>query len=380
MLNPHGRHRPIYEQENRMTTTAAPAAELRALLAAVRPADPHGRLEGEVRARLDALTKPQGSMGRLEELALRVARAQGRVRPAADRKAVLIFAGDHGVCEEGVSAYHPEVTAQLCYAYAAGGGVVNALARQAGAEVVVVDVGVAHDFAGAPGIRHRKLARGSRNLARQPALTADEVERAMLAGAEAVAELADVDVLAVGEVGIGNTTVAAALAALLTGAPARALVGRGTGVGDRTLARKAALVDAVVRRSGGILGPLDAVAQAGGFEFAALAGAMLAAAARRVPVVLDGFATGVAALLAVRLCPDAADFLVAAHRSAEQGHATVLAELGLRPLLEWDLRLGEASGAALVFPLVDSACVLLRDVATFAEAGVEPSRDPRGTG
>lgn len=344
----------------------------------VRPADPDGSLTRRVQARLDSLAKPRGSLGRLESLALRLAVAQGNERPRSRRKTVLVFAGDHGICEEGVSAFPAEVTAQLCYAYAAGGGVVNALARGNGAEVVAVDVGVDHDFEGTPGIRHRKVRRRTGNFARGPAMAREEVERAMLAGAESVRELEELDILAVGEAGIGNTTVSAALATLLTGADPAEMVGRGTGVGEETLRRKTDLVRRAVEQVEPGADPVALLQSVGGFEFAALAGAVLAAAARRVPVVLDGFATGAAALLALRIAPAAAGYLIASHRSAERGHARVLSALGLEPLLEWDLRLGEGSGAALALPLVDAACTLLTGVATFEEAGVEPRFDERG--
>lgn len=197
-------------------------APLQELAEAVRPADPDGQRAARVQQRLDSLTKPQGSMGRLEELALRLAVAQRTDRPRADRTAVLVFAGDHGVCDEAVSAYGREVTAQLCYAYAAGGGVVTALARHAGASVHVVDVGVDHEFAALAGLRGHKVARGTRNLAQEPAMTRDEAERALIAGADVVHSLGETDLLAVGEVGIGNTTAAAALTSLLTGASASA--------------------------------------------------------------------------------------------------------------------------------------------------------------
>ena len=352
---------------------------LQELLDAVRPADPDGQRASRVQKRLDSLTKPQGSMGRLEELALRLAMAQRTDRPRADRSAVLIFAGDHGVCDEAVSAYGREVTAQLCYAYAAGGGVITALARHAGASVHVVDVGVDHEFGALTGLQGHKVARGTRNLAREPAMTRDEAERALLVGADVVHSLGEMDVLALGEVGIGNTTAAAALASLLTGAPASAVVGRGTGVGDETLRRKVAAVEAATRRFAAQdpRDPLVALVEGGGLELAALAGATLAAASRGIPVLLDGYATGVAALLAVRFARATRDYLIASHRSAERGHTLVLQALELQPLLEWDLRLGEASGAALALPLCGAACVLLRDVATFAEAGVAPTLDPR---
>jgi len=333
----------------------------------------------EVRARLDELAKPRGSMGRIEELAARLAAIQGRSAPVAERRAVLVFAGDHGVCDEGVSAYHRGVTARLCYNMVAGGGVVNALARRFGAELRVVDVGVDHDFEDATGIDRRSVARGTRNLAHGDAMTRAEAERAILAGASAVAALAPCDVLALGEVGIGNTTSAAALLALLAGLPADEVVGRGTGVGDEALGRKTAAIARAVERCGGaeldVVGKLAAV---GGFEIAALAGAVLAAAERRIPVVLDGFTTGVAAMVGIELAPAARSVLIASHSSAERAHAAVLESLGVEPLLRLGLRLGEGSGAVLALPLLDAACALLRDVRTFREAGIDEPVDPRG--
>jgi nicotinate-nucleotide--dimethylbenzimidazole phosphoribosyltransferase len=349
------------------------------LVAAVQPADADGAREASVRERLDSLTKPRGSLGRLEDLAVHLSRAQGRDFPVADRRAVLVFAGDHGVCAEGVSAYRAEVTARLCYNFVAGGGAVNALARSAGAELVVVDVGVDHDFGGATGIVHRKVRRGTRNLAAEDAMTRAETERAMLAGADAVRLLGARDVLALGEVGIGNTTSAAALLALLTGASAEDVVGVGTGVGSATVARKAEIVARAVERCRGRrMDAIDRLAAVGGYEIAALAGAILAAAAGRTAVLLDGFITGAAALVAARLAPPVADYVIASHRSAERGHAIVLNRLECKPLLELDLRLGEGSGAVLALPLATAACALLRDVRTFREAGMDEPLDPRG--
>ncbi|HEX8360064.1 MAG TPA: nicotinate-nucleotide--dimethylbenzimidazole phosphoribosyltransferase [Longimicrobium sp.] len=355
----------------------APPATVAELAARVAPVA--GDIAERVRARLDALSKPRGSMGRVEELAVRLATIQGRDFPVAERRAVLVFAGDHGVCEEGVSAYRPGVTARLCYNMVAGGGVVNALARRQGVELRVVDVGVDHDFGGATGLVHAKVARGTRSLARHDAMTRAQAEQALLAGMDAVRLLGPCDVLAVGEVGIGNTTSAAALFALLTGASADDAVGRGTGVGDAALARKADAVRRAAERTRGAgLDALGKLAAAGGYEIAALAGAILGAAARRIPVVLDGFITGVAALAAAEIAPAAGGYLVASHLSAERAHAAVLESLGLAPLLRLDLRLGEGSGALLALPLVESACALLRDVRTFREAGIEEPLDPRG--
>jgi nicotinate-nucleotide--dimethylbenzimidazole phosphoribosyltransferase len=354
-------------------------ATVAALAASVPPVA--AELEGRVRARLDALSKPRGSLGRIEELAVRLATMQAREFPVAERRAALVFAGDHGVCEEGVSAYRPGVTARLCYNMVAGGGVVNALARRQGVDVRVVDVGVDHDFGAATGLVHAKVARGTRSLARHDAMTRAQAEQALLGGMDAVRLLGPCDVLALGEVGIGNTTSAAALFALLTGASPEDAVGRGTGVGDATLARKADAVRRAAERTRDVeLDTLGKLSAAGGYEIAALAGAILGAAARRIPLVLDGFITGVAALAAVELAPAARGYLVASHLSAERAHAAVLESLGLAPLLQLGLRLGEGSGALLALPLVESACALLRDVRTFREAGIEEPIDPRGLG
>jgi nicotinate-nucleotide--dimethylbenzimidazole phosphoribosyltransferase len=356
-----------------------PATVAELVVAVPAPGGDAGETERRVRARLDALTKPRGSMGAVEEVAVRLAAIQGTEHPTAARRHVLVFAGDHGVCAEGISAYRAEVTARLCYNFVAGGGVVNALARHAGATLTVVDVGVDHDFEAASGIVHRKVRRGTRNLAAGDAMTRAEAEAAIVAGAEAAAALPPCDVLALGEVGIGNSTAAAALLALLAGGDADALVGAGTGVGSATLRRKAEVVRGVAARCRGReMDAVDRLAAAGGYEIAAMAGAVLAAAARGIPVVLDGFIAGVAALVAAEMAPASRGVLLASHRSAERGHAVVLERLGLTPLLQLDLRLGEASGAVLALPLLDAACALLRDVRTFREAGIDEPVDERG--
>lgn len=348
------------------------------LVARVQPAT---SARERARERLDALTKPVGSLGRLEELAIRLAGSQDRELPAVGRARVLIFAADHGCCAEGVSAFLPEVTARLCYNFVAGGGVINMLVRGSGAELQVVDVGVDHDFGGAPGLVHRKVRRGTGNLACEPAMTRAEALSAVMAGASAVLSAPPADVLVLGEVGIGNTTSAAALLCLLTGAAPGEVAGAGTGVVGAALGRKTAVVQRALERCRGQR--LDAVgklAEVGGLEIAALAGAMLAASGRRIPILLDGFTTGVAALLAAELAPALPHHLIASHRSAERGHALALERLGLDPLLDLGLRLGEGSGAALALPLLDSACRLLREVHTFREAGLEEMADPRAAG
>ena len=357
---------------------AAPApSSVVGLAGAVAVPDPHGVLTQRVRHRLDTLAKPRGSLGQLEDVGVRLARIQGCDTPTAERSAVLIFAGDHGVCAQGVSAYLPEATARLCYNFIAGGGVVNAFARRMGIPLTVVDVGVDHEFGDASGLVNRKVRRGTRNFAHEPAMTRAEAERALLAGADVVRNLPHCDALALGEVGIGNTTAAAALLALLTGADAAEVVGGGTGVGSAALDRKRETVRRATDRYRDT-DPIGRLAAVGGFEIAALAGAMLAAAERRIPVVLDGFITGVAALLAAELAPAVREYLIASHRSAERGHALTLGRLRLQPLLELEMRLGEASGAVLALPLLESACALLRDVRTLREAGIEDPLDLRG--
>ncbi len=282
------------------------------------------------------------------------------------------MAGDHGVTAEGVSAYPAAVTPQMVANFLRGGAAINVLARAAGARVVVVDVGVAADIAGA-GLVARKVAPGTRNLAEGPALTRAEALVAIEVGLDVLDEqaAAGLDLVALGEMGIGNTTAASALAAALTGLPAGAVTGHGTGVDDAGLARKVAVVGrALAVNRPDPSDPLDVLAKVGGLEIAGLVGVALGAAARRIPVVVDGFIAGAAALVAAELCPRARDYLIAAHVSAEAGHRAILARLGQRPLLDLDLRLGEGSGAALALPLIDAAARLLDEMATFGEAGV----------
>ena len=360
------------------------------------PGDP-----AAVQAHLDALTKPPGSLGRLESLALQIGVALGDPPPPLDRAVVCIFAADHGVAPRGVSAYPAEVTAQMCANFAAGGAAINVLTRGCGAEVRVVDVGVAADLAGMAGIEHRKVRPGTADLSVQPAMTGDEVVEALgvgvgvggggggaggggLAPAAAGAATAGPGpfLVGVGEMGIGNTTAAAAVAACLTGAAASDVVGRGTGVDDAGLARKRAAVErGVVRvrraaRPGSRpADPIEVLREVGGLEIAAMAGAMIGAAARGALVLVDGFISSAAALAVCRLCPALPPYLVASHRSTEPGHAVVLDALGLVPVLDLEMRLGEGSGSALAIPIVRAAAALLREMATFESAGISGPAD-----
>lgn len=343
-----------------------PAEHLAPAVTAAERASPEA-----IRRRLDSLTKPQGSLGFLETIALQLALIHGDPPPPATRRTVFVLAADHGVARRGVSAYPPEVTAQMCRNYARGGAAINVFARSVGASVVVADLGVDGEISDVDGIVHAKVRRGTRDLTEEPALRDDEVDQAIDAGARLVWETApDADIVALGEMGIGNTTAASAIAALATGAAPDRVVGPGTGVAGPRLSLKRHAVERAVHRCGTGLGALDILAQVGGLEIAGLVGVALAAAARQRPVVIDGFISTAAALLAVRLAPAVRDYLFASHRSPEPGHAALLTALGLRPIFELDLRLGEGTGAVLALPVIEAAGAMLREMATFAGAGV----------
>ena len=345
--------------------------ELSRILADIKPVD----LSWLARAqeRLDSLTKPLGSLGRLEELAARYVAIREDLFPSLEKKRVVVFAADHGVVAEGVSAYPQEVTFQMVYNFLRGGAGINVLARNAGASVEVVDIGVNHDFGEHRGLISRKVAYGSRNMAQEPALTRKEALQAVLVGMErakvAVAE--GVDALAAGDMGIGNTTPAATLATVFTGRPASAVTGRGTGIDDNALRHKVAVINRVLAlHRPDPDAPLEALAAVGGLEIAGIAGLILGAAAARRPLLLDGFIATAGALVAARLAPAVTDYLIAAHRSVEPGHQIALDSLGLKPLLNLQMRLGEGTGAALGFGLLEAGLKIYKEMATFAEAGV----------
>lgn len=325
------------------------------------------------RARQDQLTKPQGSLGRLEELSIQLAGITTRPVPTLAHKVVTVMAGDHGVVAEGVSAYPQEVTRQMVLNFLHGGAAINVLARHVGAQVVVVDLGVASDLPAHPGLIIHKVAYGTGNIARGPAMTRAQAVQALEAGGKVVEEWIShgLDILATGDMGIGNTTPSAAIAACITGLPVEEIAGRGTGVDDAGLQRKIN----VIRSALAINQPdpqdgLDVLSKVGGFEIGGLAGAILAAAAHRRPVVVDGFISTAAAMLAVQLAPATRDYLIAAHTSQESGHHLMMDWLNLSPLLDLKMRLGEGTGAALAMSLVDAACKTLAEMATFGEAGV----------
>ncbi|WP_249523576.1 nicotinate-nucleotide--dimethylbenzimidazole phosphoribosyltransferase [Modestobacter marinus] len=359
-----------------MSTDPTPFAGtlLGATIAAIAPRDTAA--ERAARERLDRMTKPPGSLGVLEDVAAQLAGTAGACPPPLPEPAVVaVFAGDHGVHAQGVTPWPQEVTAQMVANLAGGGAVVNAFAAQLGAEVVVVDVGVATPVGPAAGLLERTVRRGTADLSVGPAMTLAEARQAVEVGIEVATTLAaGHGCLVTGDMGIGNTTASAALVCAFTGAAPAAATGRGTGIDDPTLARKVEVVTrAVARVPGRPATPeaaLAALAELGGLEHAALAGFVLGAAAARVPVLLDGVIAGAAALVAAALCPAALEHALAGHTSAEPGHGLALHALGLRPLLGLDLRLGEGTGALLSLPLVASAARALRDVATFDSAGV----------
>ncbi len=330
------------------------------------------RVTKALRARIDAKTKPPGSLGRLEELALRIGQMQDTDAPELRGGTVLVFAGDHGLAAEGVSPFPGAVTAQMVANFLAGGAAINVFARQNGLALKVVDAGVAAELAPHPDLIAAKVRAGTRNALHEAALTEAEVEACLVRGSDIVNTLADAGSNAVlfGEMGIGNTSAAALLMSALTDVSLAECVGRGAGHDDAGLARKRAVLAAVRARHGAIGGAREALTAYGGCEIAMMAGAMLAAAERRMVIVNDGFITTAALLCAARLEPRVLDYAVSAHGSAEQAHGRLLAALGQRPLLDLGLRLGEGTGAALAWPLLVAACGFLREMATFASAGV----------
>jgi nicotinate-nucleotide--dimethylbenzimidazole phosphoribosyltransferase len=341
-------------------------------VAQIRPADP-GAMAAAT-ARQARLTKPPGSLGALEDVGTRLAGLAGTCPPPVPvRPAVAVFAGDHGVHAQGVTPWPQEVTAQMVANFAAGGAVVNAFARQCGVAVTVVDVGVVAPYPSAAGILQRPVRPGTRDLSAEPALTREEAEQALQVGLDVAVDLVGQghDALLTGDMGIANTTPAAALIAGYTGAPAAAVTGRGTGVDDLTLAHKESVVaGALARHRPDPADPVGVLAALGGLEHAALAGFILGGAALRVPVVLDGVIACSAALAAAAIAPAAADAMVAGHLSVEPGARIALKHLGLVPLLDLGLRLGEGTGAVLALPLVAAAARVLHEVATFDSAGV----------
>jgi nicotinate-nucleotide--dimethylbenzimidazole phosphoribosyltransferase len=329
----------------------------------------------KARRRLDTLTKPLGSLGRLEDIAAQVVAIRGDDLGQSVSKAAYVFAADHGVTEEGVSAYPREVTRQMVLNFLSDGAAINVLARLHGAALHVVDVGVDADFGLMPGLLHHKVRAGTRNMLREPAMSEEEVEKALSVGYQLGAEAAASGhtMIAVGEMGIGNTTAASCVTCALTGAEAELATGRGTGVDPTAYANKVRVVEAAVRKhcnATGAVPALEALRCLGGLEIAAMAGMILAGAKHRLVVVLDGFISTAAAAVAVGMAPAVHGFLIAGHRSEEPGHQLLLDHLRLTPVLSLGMRLGEGTGAVLAMPVIESAIRLYRQMATFSSAGV----------
>lgn len=324
-------------------------------------------------ARQDTLTKPQGSLGRLEGLSIQIAGIQRRPVPQINHKAIITMAGDHGVVTEKVGNWPQDVTAEMVLNFLNGGAGINVLSRQIGARVVVVDMGVAGELPPDPGLLSRKIARGTQNIATGPAMTADQALKAIEAGIEIVtSEIArGLDIVGTGDMGIGNTTPSAAICAAFTGRSAAEVTGRGTGITDEQLEHKIEVIERALQTNRpDPTSPLEVLAKVGGFEIGGLAGVILGAAANRIPVVIDGFISGAAALVAAALAPDLKAYLIAAHMSAEKGHRIMLDHLGLKPVLDLDMRLGEGTGAALAIAISEASVRILAEMATFGEAGV----------
>ena len=334
----------------------------------------------ETQKRLDNLTKPQGSLGRLEELAKKVVGITGEKDPSLKNKVIFTMAGDHGIVEEGVSAFPQEVTPQMVYNFIKGGAGINVLARHIGARVVVVDMGVKSDIryqtSDIRNFKIRKIGYGTKNMAKESAMTREEAIKAIEAGIEIFEEeyKKGIDILGLGDMGIGNTTPSSAVTAVIIGRPVEEVTGRGTGINNGIFENKIKVIKRAIKLNRpNPKDPIDVLAKVGGFEIGGLAGSFLAAAAHRVPVVTDGFIVTAGALIAFGLEPRVKDYIFASHSSAEVGHRAILERMGLRPLLDLDMRLGEGTGACLGISLIEAGVRILTEMATFESAEVSKS-------
>lgn len=329
-------------------------------------------VQAETAAYLDTLTKPPGSLGKLESLAVQLAGITGQMKPVLTKKSVVVMAGDHGVCEEGISAFPAEVTPQMVLNFLNGGAAVNVLARQAGADVHCVDIGVATEL-NHEKLLSRNIGRGTANMVKGPAMTREEALQSLVTGAEVAAELVSqgTQLFVTGEMGIGNTTPSAAIFSVLSGRQPSEVVGRGTGVTDERLIHKIQVVEQAIQvNAPKAEDPIDVLAKVGGYEIGGLAGLILGAAASGCPVLIDGFISSAAALVAKSICPEALSYMIASHVSHEQAHVLLLEELGLHPMLQMDMRLGEGTGGVLCLHLVEAACRIMSEMATFESAGI----------
>ncbi|MBI5212098.1 MAG: nicotinate-nucleotide--dimethylbenzimidazole phosphoribosyltransferase [Nitrospirae bacterium] len=322
---------------------------------------------------LDNLTKPVGSLGRLEEFARRLVAIAANNSPLLDKKVIFTFAGDHGVTEEGVSAFPKEVTPQMVLNFLRGGAGINVLARHAGAEVIVVDIGVDHDFGEIEGLAKMKVVKGTKNFTKGPAMTRDDAVRCLEIGIELAEGYAKkgYKIFGTGDMGIGNTTPSSAIASVLTGKPVADVTGRGTGITDESMKNKIRVIeDGIKMNKPDPKDAVDVLSKVGGAEIGGIAGLVLGAAANRIPVVIDGFISTAGALIAYCIKPEVKDYMLAAHNSVEKGHKAILDKMGLRPILDLDLRLGEGTGAALAMIMIEAGLKIYKEMATFGEAGV----------
>jgi nicotinate-nucleotide--dimethylbenzimidazole phosphoribosyltransferase len=355
---------PLHKQEHTMNIITS-------TLTRIKPVNPE--LLAQAQTRLDNKTKPLGSLGRLEEFARRVTAISGSQQPDIMKKVIFTFAGDHGIVEEGVSLFPKEVTPQMVFNFLAGGAGVNVLARHVGAEVRVVDVGVDFDFENAAGMLHRKVARGTRNFAKGPAMTRDEALAALQVGIDLADECKNegVGLVGTGEMGIGNTSPSSAIIAAISGKAVAEVTHRGTGISDSALFNKIYVIKKGLEiNHPDPTDPLDVLSKVGGLEIAAIAGLVLGCAANSIPVVIDGFISTAGALIASELHPHVRDYIFAAHESVEIGHHFMLERIGARPILDLGFRLGEGTGAALAMGLIEAGVKVLNEMATFEQAGV----------
>ncbi len=331
----------------------------------------------EARKKQDNLTKPQGSLGQLEAISIQIAGIKGNSSPTIRHKVIFTLAADHGVTKEGISAYPSEVTPQMVYNFLRGGAGINVLARHAGARVVVADLGVASILEAHPDLKNKKIAMGTRNMVEGPAMNRKEAIRSIEAGIELVEEELSkgIDILGTGDMGIGNTTPSSAITAVITGTDVAIVTGRGTGLNDEGWKLKVKVIEKILKiNRPNPKDAIDVLSKVGGFEIGGIVGVILAGARYQIPVVIDGFISGAAALIATSLSPQVKPYLIASHQSVEQGHQIILEHLGLKPLLNLDLRLGEGTGAALGIFLVEASIKILNEMATFAEAGVSEKK------
>ena len=351
------------------------ATSLDTILKEIKPLDSSAM--SAARGRQNTLTKPQGSLGRLEDLSVQIAGIKGTAAPKLEHKSIIVMAADHGVASETVSLYPQEVTRQMVLNFLKGGAAINAIAGQIGARVIVVDMGVKGGFQPLPGLLCKMIDFGTQNIAQGPAMTRQQAINAIEGGIQAVeAEMAKrLDIVGTGDMGISNTTASSAIFSAISGKSPKKITGRGTGIGEKQLAHKIKVVErALSVNKPNPKDPIDVLAKVGGFEIGGLVGVMLAGAAYRIPVVIDGFISGAAALIAIELSPESKNYLIASHISAELGHEALLQYLGLNPLLNLGMRLGEGTGAVMGIFLADSAARTLSQMATFAQAGVSEAR------